>query len=191
MIRRPRFNFFMPAQRGVRSNTFPGAKSPAFTLLETAAVLLILSILALLIIPNYQRIIASAQQVQCASNMRSIRAGLSFYMEDHKGIWPQGPPPGDPAWAAYWISTLVPYDINQRTWQCPTIRGQLKESGETEMGIHYVPTMFEPTPNIANRWPTQPWLIEVGDAHGNGPLICFPDGSVKPFSKVLAEQGQQ
>ena len=32
-------------------------------------------------------------------------------------------------------------------------------------------------------------LIEMADAHGQGPLICFPDGSVKPFAKVLAEQG--
>lgn len=184
--------FFMPArQQGIRSRYPVGAGPRAFSLLELVAVLLILSILALLIIPNYQRIIASAQQVQCASNMRSIRVGLSLHMEDHKGIWPQGPPPADPGWAAYWISILTPYDISERTWQCPTIRGLLRERGEGGLGLHYVPTMFDATPDIANRWATQPWLIEVADAHGQGPLICFPDGSVKPFSKVLAEQGQQ
>ena len=161
----------------------------AFTLLELVAVLLVLIILAALVAPNYQRIIAAAQQVQCASNMRSIRVALSHYMDDHGMVWPQGPGASAPGWAPFWISALARYGIAERTWQCPTIRGQLKESGEEEMGIHYVPTMFDPTPNIANRWPTQPWLIEVGDAHGNGPLLCFPDGSVKSFSKVLAEQG--
>jgi len=161
----------------------------AFSLLELVAVLLVLAILVALIAPNYQRIVAAAQQAQCASNMRSIRVALAHYMGDHGMVWPQGPGAAEPAWAPFWISALARYGITERTWQCPTIRGHLKESGEKEMGIHYVPTMFDPTPNIANRWSTQPWLIEIGDAHGNGPLICFPDGSVKSFSKVLAEQG--
>ena len=105
--------------------------------------------------------------------------------------WPQGPGANDPAWTAFWISTLAPYGITERTWQCPTIRGHMKASDQNEIGIHYVPTMFDPTPNIANRWTTQPWLVEIADAHGNGPLICFPDGSVKSLGKVLAEQGVQ
>ena len=52
-----------------------------------------------------------------------------------------------------------------------------------------MPTAFGPTPGLATRWATHPWLIERADSHGQGPLICFPDGSVKPFNKVLAEQG--
>ncbi len=160
-----------------------------FTILEVLAVLLILGILAALILPNYQRILAAAQQVQCASNMRSIRVAIAHYMDDHNMVWPQGPPPESELWAPFWVSVLAPYKITERTWQCPTIRGYMKDTGETEFGIHYVPTTFDPTPNIANRWSTQPWLIEMADAHGNGPLICFPDGSVKSFNKVLAEEG--
>lgn len=59
----------------------------------------------------------------------------------------------------------------------------------TESSIHYTPTMFDDKPGTARRWPTQPWLIERADAHGNGALICFTDGSIKPFNKVLADQG--
>lgn len=163
--------------------------SPAFTILEVLAVLLIVIILAALIAPSSQRILAAAQQAQCASNMRSVRIALAHYLDDHAMVWPQGPAAGEPGWAPFWISTLAPYGIGERGWQCPTLRGRMREDGLTEFGIHYVPTMFDTTPNIANRWATQPWLVEAADAHGQGPLICFPDGSVKSFNKVLAEQG--
>jgi type II secretory pathway pseudopilin PulG len=168
----------------------PGrSPTPAFTILEVLAVILIVIILAAFIAPNTQRIVAAAQQVQCASNMRAIRIALAHYLDDHGMIWPQGPGAGEPGWAPFWISTLAPYGISERGWQCPTLRGRISEDGRTEFGIHYVPTMFDTTPNIANRWSTQPWLVEAADAHGHGPLICFPDGSVKSFHKVLAEQG--
>ncbi len=160
-----------------------------FTLLEVIAVLLILTILATLLVPNMERLVAAGQQVVCASHMRSIRLGLDSYLQDHKLVWPQGPAPQDPGWAAFWLHTLRPYKIDQRTWECPVIRGLARGIDDPELTLHYVPTMFDPTPNIAHRWATQPWLIEIADAHGQGPLIAFPDGSVKSYSKVLAEQG--
>ncbi len=178
----------LPHSPGSDRRGVPGRA--AFTLLEVLAVLLVVSIIGILIAPNAKRIISAAQQVVCASNMRSIRVALGVYLEDNRMVWPQGSPlPQDPGWAQFWVDKLAPYGIGERTWQCPTIRGLMKEQGLTEFGLHYAPTLFDATPNIANRWATQPWLIEVADAHGQGPLICFPDGSVKPFLKVLAEQG--
>lgn len=164
----------------------------AFTILEVAAALLVVAIVAALLVPAYRPLVERAQAVICASNMRSIRLAMDSYLQDHKLVWPQGPQPQTPEWAVFWLQTLQPYDIKERTWQCPTIRGLVREQQRREapgLALHYVPTMFDPTPNVAHRWSTQPWLIEVADAHGKGPLICFPDGSVKPFSKVLAEQG--
>ena len=182
----PKLPVTSPAsRRAMRLRRQPGA----FTILELVAAMLILGILAALIIPNASRLVAAAQQAKCASNMRSIRLALAGYLDDHKQVWPQGPEPGTPPWEAFWVSTLGPYGIGASGWECPTLRAQMKEQGETGYGLHYVPTMFDATPNIANRWSTQPWLIEAADAHGHGALICFPDGSVKPFSKVLAEQG--
>jgi type II secretory pathway pseudopilin PulG len=166
-------------------------RTAAFSLLEIIAVLLIVSILALLIIPNYSRIIAAAQEAICGAQMRSIRIALGNYLDDHERVWPQ-PPPGSTGaeLRRFWLDTLKPYDIGTNTWQCPTIRHALRAEGTTDdFGMHYVPTQFDATPNIANRWTTQPWLIEAADAHGKGPLICFPDGTVKSMSKVLAEQG--
>lgn len=177
----------MRARAGFRARRRGG-----FTLLEVLAVLLVLLILAILVVPSYRPIVERVQEAICASNMRSIRLALDHHLQDNKMVWPQGPAPQTPDWAAFWLATLKPYDISERTWECPTIRGLVRDSGrqpEPGLALHYVPTTFDATPNIAHRWSTQPWLIEVADAHGRGPLICFPDGSVKPFSKVLAEQG--
>ena len=162
----------------------------AFTLIEVLAVVLIILILAAFIAPNYRPMLERAQGVICASHMRSIRLGMDNYLNDHQQVWPQAPPPTEAAaWSQFWVATLAPYGITGATWQCPTIRGLLKESGEKGPLIHYTPAIFDATPGIARRWSTQPWLVEIANAHGQGALVCFPDGSVKSFSQILAEQG--
>jgi len=162
----------------------------AFTLLELVVATSIVLILAALLIGNYERIVSSAQQAVCTSHMRSIHGGLALYLQDHRDVWPQAPDMRqERLWENFWLSTLEPCGISARTWQCPTIRG-LVRSGEVDSPkIHYAPSMFDATPGIARRWPTQPWLIERADAHGLGPLVCFPDGSIKPMRRVLMEQG--
>lgn len=171
----------------------PRAKWAAFSILEVLAVAIILAILAALILPNYRGIIAKAQQAVCMANMRSIQVGLAAYLQDNNDVWPQGPTPTEQgAWEAFWLATLKPHDISERTWQCPTIKASLAADGAkpaTMPRVHYMPTMFDDTPGVARRWATQPWLIERANAHGQGALISFPDGSIKSFNKVLAEQG--
>jgi type II secretory pathway pseudopilin PulG len=173
----------------------PSGKSNhrAFTILEILAVMLILMILAALVVPNFSSWVAKAQEARCMANMRAIHLGLSSYLNDNANVWPQGPPPEtDAAWSQFWIQTLEPQGVPAKTWQCPTIAGLIGRAEDVPFdaaSIHYIPTMFAPTPGVARRWPTQPWLVERMDAHGQGPLICFTDGSIKSFNKVLAEQG--
>jgi prepilin-type processing-associated H-X9-DG protein len=31
----------------------------------------------------------------------------------------------------------------------------------------------------------QPWLIEIGNMHGHGANICFPDGSIRTMNDVI------
>jgi hypothetical protein len=133
------------------------------------------------------------------ANMRAIHVGLLAYLNDNREVWPQGPAPTPDrmsAWAEFWIKTVEPYDVPAKTWQCPTLAGQFKrgELAPIDGGaIHYSPTMFDDQPNTAKRLSTyplnQPWLIERANAHGQGALICFGDGSIKSFNQVLAEQG--
>lgn len=153
----------------------------------------IILILGILVAPNYNSWLAQAAQAKCMANMRSIHLGLGTYLLDKADKWPQGPSPeaGTP-WAEFWIATLESVGIPQRTWECPAVYRMLGNPPRTPVtseSIHYVPTMFDDTPGIARRWSTQPWLIERADVHGNGALVCFTDGSIKPFRKILAEQG--
>lgn len=163
------------------------------SLLEIIFAIAILAILAAMALPEYSKWMAKAAQAKCMANMRSIHTGLGTYLNDHNDIWPQGPSPdsGD-AWAKFWIDTLSQVGVPATTWECPTIRGMLGNPPRepiSDTSIHYTPTMFDNLPGTARRWPTQPWLIERADAHGNGALLCFTDGSIKPFNKVLAELG--
>lgn len=152
-------------------------------------VLLVL-ILIVFIAPNYRTLLERAQGAICASHMRSIRLGMDHYLNDHGQIWPQSPSPQDlGAWSDFWLATLAPYDITPSTWQCPTIRGLLRDAGDKGPILHYTPAMFDSTPGIARRWATQPWLVEIANAHGQGALVCFPDGSIKSFNQILSEQG--
>lgn len=173
-------------------NTRPD-QAPAFTLLEVLAVLLIVLIIAALLVPNAKGLFGKVHEAACMSNMRSIQVALAGYLQDHKDVWPQGPSPAEEKnWETFWLATLQPFGIAERTWQCPAIRGMLRAQGVDDKSmprVHYVPTMFDATPGLARRWATHPWLIERANAHGQGALICFPDGSIKAFNKVLAEQG--
>lgn len=159
----------------------------AFTIIELIAVLAIIAILVALALPNIGTYLRKAQEVRCMANMRNITVALRGYLHDHGNVWPQGPPPSaGAAWENFWLSALQPYGITDKTWQCPAIVAQMRQDAPR---VHYTPTMFPPAPGIADRWLTHPWLIERGQGHGNGALICFPDGSIKPFDKVLAELG--
>ena len=167
----------------------------AFTILEVLAAVFILAILAALLLPNAATFTDRARETQCMANMRSIHLGLTSYLSDHGRIWPQGPSPAIEApWSEFWLKTLEPYHVRAETWRCPGITAMIKKedsSSSANPPLHYLPTMFDDQPGTAYRWATQPWLIERVNAHGRGVLICFPDGSVKPLSKVLAEQGQR
>ena len=167
--------------------------SRGFTLVEVVMVAAIFAILVAMAVPEYPKWLAKASQAKCMANMRSIHVGLSTYLNDNRDVWPQGPSPEAGAlWAEFWIRTLESVDLPAGTWRCPAIQrmmGNPPHDQITSDSIHYSPTMFDDQPGTARRWPTQPWLVERADAHGNGALLCFTDGSIKPFSKVLAEQG--
>jgi prepilin-type N-terminal cleavage/methylation domain-containing protein len=173
--------------------------SSGFTIVEVLAVVIIILILASFIVPNYSTWINRAQEVKCMANMRAIHVGLLAYLNDHQEIWPQGPSPKEEsAWAKFWIETVEPYGVMAKTWQCPTMAGQFKRGERAPLdggAIHYSPTMFDAQPNTAKRLSTyplnQPWLIERADAHAQGTLIVFGDGTIKSFNQVLAEQGMR
>jgi len=164
-----------------------------FTVLDVTAALVIVAILAVLFVPSFGDYLNRAREVSCLARMRAITVALHGYLHDHQDVWPQGPrPTEESAWEAFWLATLKPYGIADKDWRCPSITALLAAQGVASRdmpALHYQPAMFPPTPGIATRYATQPWLIERADAHGRGALIAFPGGEVKSAQRILAELG--
>ena len=61
----------------------------AFTLVELLVVVTIIVILIALLTPGLDRAVKMAEDVQCATNLRSVGMGLGLYLMDHKHRYPQ------------------------------------------------------------------------------------------------------
>jgi type II secretory pathway pseudopilin PulG len=149
----------------------------------------IIAILAAVIFKTVAHSVDKSEAVRCASNLRSLHTSLSAYVQD-KGHWPQEP---ESVWGAnnnatyedWWMKELEPYGASEQVWQCRTImRKVTNKSKDKRPRMHYVPTMFDKNPLTPYKWSTQPWLIEIGNMHGVGALICFPDGSIRTMDEV-------
>lgn len=164
-----------------------------YTILEILAVVVVLSILATLGFVVWERLPMQAEMPRCAANMRSLQVALAAYVQD-VGHWPQEPVDelgnNEDAYEDWWIEALRPYGAEESMWMCPTIKRLVtNKSKDGRPKVHYTPTMFDARPATPYRWPTQPWLIEIGNMHGKGALICYPDGSIRSMDEVLSEAG--
>ncbi len=63
-------------------------KSRAFTLLEILVVIAIVAVLALLLTPVFQRVVATGHSAACLSNLRQIGMGLSAYLTENNNQMP-------------------------------------------------------------------------------------------------------
>ncbi|GAT33936.1 hypothetical protein TSACC_22357 [Terrimicrobium sacchariphilum] len=158
------------------------------TLIELVVAIGIFLILAVMIFKATPNLYGSFTKAQCISNMRSLHSAFAAYISE-KNHWPPVPTDlssNDTLYDNYWIGIMRPYTQSEKVWQCPVLaKGHLKNASGDELKVHYLPTEFDATPNGPYRWPRQPWLIEIASAHGQGPLILFPDGSVQALGQLL------
>lgn len=145
--------------------------------------------LLVLVVKYGLRTVETSEAVRCAQNLKSLHTSLAAYIQD-KGHWPQEPEglwqsnDGD-AYEDWWIKELEPYGAPEEVWRCPSIQRKIVNKNKTgRPKMHYSPTKFDNKALTPYKWSTQPWLVEIGNLHGVGALICFPDGSVKTMNEV-------
>jgi len=100
-------------------------RNRAFTLIELLVVIAIIGVLAALIFPAYQSMLARADAAKCMSNLKQIGVGLFAFASDNDGVFPIAggeikrgavdPNTQKPAWT----EQLAPYVGNSwKIFQC-------------------------------------------------------------------------
>lgn len=167
----------------------------AFTLIELMISIGIIAVLATMILVGWPRIIAKSEAAHCMGNLRSLQVSLNSYVQDI-GHWPQVPPEIDVSASAndapyedWWLEELKDFGGTEEVWQCPTIKRMvMSKNPDGRPKISYTPTPFDEQAFTPYRWAKQPWLIEIGNMHGHGAFICFPDGSIKTMGDIIGPQ---
>ncbi len=164
----------------------------AITLTELIIAIAVIGVLAILGNFAIQNVRSRAELAQCSSNLRSLYAAFASYVND-KGHWPQvSVELTGHAYEMEWVNSLRPYGPSEKNWKCPTIERDMTDldlEGKEPPLIHYTPTHFDEHPLTPFKWPNQPWLIEIGDAHGRGPMTILTSGAVRPFNDIYIEAG--
>lgn len=173
-----------------RSMSVRFRKIAGLTVVELLVSIVVLLLLGGLIFIGQLAWRTRAEAVRCGNNLRSLQVSFASYIQD-KGHWPQEPPEifaanDSDQYEDWWFKEMRPYNAPPEIWQCPTImRKIVNKRKERRPLLHYTPTMFDDKPFTPYKWSTQPWLIEIGNMHGAGALICFPDGSIKTMNEVV------
>jgi len=101
----------------------------AFSLVELVLVMAIAGILAVLVMPEYQKLVERARSAACMNNLRQIGVAVGTYLADNDNTFPFiEPNPDDPIYEAAYeakpmLTELGPYGVTEQLLKCP---GELK-----------------------------------------------------------------
>lgn len=157
----------------------------AFTLVELLVTVGIIMLVIAISIPVMESFRERARKAKCISHLRNIHQGFTGYVTD-VGHWPQLPQEmleggaSEEDFFGFWISALEPYGLSQESWVCPSDRALERRLNETKQEYFgsYIITQFDDRAKTPFRW-NQPWAMERGNFHGQGPHILMPDGSIQ------------
>jgi prepilin-type N-terminal cleavage/methylation domain-containing protein len=171
----------------------PRALDRGLTLMELMTVLVIISILAVLLLPLVGYLRQRSEITGCTQNIKGLHVAAANYVTA-AGHWPQMDTKliGKPSHAQAWYEALRPYGIGPKNWVCPSAQRMLNNPDVTNpknARVDYHATPFDKEPQTPYKWPTQPWFAEAGDFHGDGPLLIFSAGQVKSLRQHLRDTG--
>ena len=152
------------------------------------------AILAVLIVGAVGRLRSRAQRLQCIANLKSLYAASELYRQQ-KGNWPQvvvdrSSDDSAQQYAQQWIAALEPFGASRKTWICPAIQqliGNPDYNDPDLIRVDYFAMPFDDKPMTPHEWARQPWFIERANAHGDGILIIFTDGSISDSTALIRE----
>jgi prepilin-type N-terminal cleavage/methylation domain-containing protein/prepilin-type processing-associated H-X9-DG protein len=107
-----------------------------FTLVELLVVIAIISILAALIMPAYNRTVASSRSAGCISNLRQLGVALGSYLNDHSMFMPKLEAGRSTTADNIPVidNTLNQYAPDPRVFACPADNQNLWQSTGTSYG---------------------------------------------------------
>ncbi len=165
-----------------------------FSLLQLLIALAIIAILVVLVAGAVGGLRRRANRVQCMANLKSLHAACELYRQQREQ-WPQikvDTSADDSAqqYALQWIAALEPFGASRKTWICPEMQQALGNPDYHDpelVRVDYFAMPFDAKPLTPHEWPRQPWFAERDNAHGQGQLIIFADGSISDLATVIKE----
>jgi len=159
----------------IRNHT--GANRAGVTIIELLVGITILAVLVSMIIVVTKGLKEKAERIACGENMKNLHVALSAYLTDHQR-WPQvtAETEDEEDYWQTWAEVFKEYDLPDNVWMCPTHKRKTKDEYLRYSSYHPMPfdgkSVFTPY-----KW-KMPWVIEIGDNHGKGPLQIWHDGSI-------------
>jgi len=102
-----------------------------FTLIELLIVIAIISILAAILFPVFQKVRENARAISCASNEKQLALGVLMYAQDSD----EALPPTQAADSTLWPDLINPYVKNAQVRVCPDDSGATNSYGLNEMNF--------------------------------------------------------
>jgi len=163
------------------------------TLLELMTVVIIIGILAVMLMPIYSSVTASADEARCVTNLKNLYVAASGYLQA-TGSWPQISVQlvtSDPkTYARSWVDALTPYGAPHKVWICPALQRTMHVSmdeidNDENYRIDFIATPFDDNPTSPRMSSTHPWFVEKSAQHPRGNLLVLTNGTVTSLKDLV------